>query len=108
MAGDPLITHTMDRTVAERLMIDQHWVNDQGVHYVVTSVRQLADPFGKSMWPFHGRLECAEDDCPIRGRSGGLRSRSGLLCLVMALVGAIAWFGLGVLRRHQRRAEQGR
>ena len=23
-----------------------------------------------------------------------------LLCLVMALVGAIAWFGLGVLRRH--------
>jgi uncharacterized integral membrane protein len=26
-----------------------------------------------------------------------------LLCLVMAVVGAIAWFGLGVLRRHRRR-----
>jgi uncharacterized integral membrane protein len=29
-----------------------------------------------------------------------------LLCLVMALVGAIAWFGLGVLRRHRRRKER--
>jgi uncharacterized integral membrane protein len=29
-----------------------------------------------------------------------------LLCLVMALVGAIAWFGLGVLRRHRRRQER--
>jgi uncharacterized integral membrane protein len=29
-----------------------------------------------------------------------------LLCLVMALVGAIAWFGLGVLRRHWRRQER--
>jgi uncharacterized integral membrane protein len=29
-----------------------------------------------------------------------------LLCLVMALVGAIAWLGLGVLRRHRRRKER--
>jgi uncharacterized integral membrane protein len=29
-----------------------------------------------------------------------------LLCLVMALVGAIAWFGFGVLRRHRRRTER--
>jgi uncharacterized integral membrane protein len=29
-----------------------------------------------------------------------------LLCLVMAVVGAIAWFGLGVLRRHRRRKER--
>jgi uncharacterized integral membrane protein len=29
-----------------------------------------------------------------------------LLCLVMALVGALAWFGLGVLRRHRRRKER--
>jgi uncharacterized integral membrane protein len=29
-----------------------------------------------------------------------------LLCLVMALAGAIAWFGLGVLRRHRRRQER--
>ena len=29
-----------------------------------------------------------------------------LLCLVMALAGAIAWFGLGVLRRHRRRKER--
>ena len=29
-----------------------------------------------------------------------------LLCLVMALVGAIAWFGLGVLRRHRRRKDR--
>ena len=29
-----------------------------------------------------------------------------LLCLVMALVGAHAWFGLGVLRRHRRRQER--
>lgn len=26
-----------------------------------------------------------------------------LLCLVMALVGALVWFGLGVMRRHRRR-----
>jgi hypothetical protein len=65
MAQDPLISHTMDRTVAERLMIDQHWVSDRGVHYVVTSVRRMTDPFGKPMWPFHGRLEDADEDCPI-------------------------------------------
>jgi uncharacterized integral membrane protein len=29
-----------------------------------------------------------------------------LLCLVMAVVGAVAWFGLGVLRRHRRRKER--
>jgi uncharacterized integral membrane protein len=29
-----------------------------------------------------------------------------LLCLVMALVGAIAWFGFGVIRRHRRRKER--
>jgi uncharacterized integral membrane protein len=29
-----------------------------------------------------------------------------LLCLVMALVGALAWFGFGVLRRHRRRQER--
>jgi uncharacterized integral membrane protein len=29
-----------------------------------------------------------------------------LLCLAMALVGALAWFGLGVLRRHRRRQER--
>ena len=29
-----------------------------------------------------------------------------LLSLVMALVGAFAWFGLGVLRRHRRRKER--
>jgi uncharacterized integral membrane protein len=29
-----------------------------------------------------------------------------LLCLVMALVGALAWFGFGVLRRHRRRKER--
>jgi uncharacterized integral membrane protein len=29
-----------------------------------------------------------------------------LLCLAMALVGALAWFGLGVLRRHRRRKER--
>jgi uncharacterized integral membrane protein len=28
------------------------------------------------------------------------------LCLVMALIGAIVWFGLGVLRRHRRRKER--
>jgi hypothetical protein len=65
MAQDPLISHTMDQTVAERLMFDQHWVSDQGVHYVVTSVGHMTDPFGKPMWPFHGRLEAANEDCPI-------------------------------------------
>jgi uncharacterized integral membrane protein len=29
-----------------------------------------------------------------------------LLCLVMAVVGALTWFGLGVLRRHRRRQER--
>ena len=29
-----------------------------------------------------------------------------LLCLVMALAGAVAWFGFGVVRRHQRRKER--
>ena len=29
-----------------------------------------------------------------------------LLSLVMALVGALVWFGLGVLRRHRRRKER--
>jgi uncharacterized integral membrane protein len=29
-----------------------------------------------------------------------------LLCLVTALIGAIAWFGFGVMRRHRRRMER--
>jgi uncharacterized integral membrane protein len=29
-----------------------------------------------------------------------------LLVLVAALIGALVWFGLGVLRRHRRRAER--
>jgi uncharacterized integral membrane protein len=29
-----------------------------------------------------------------------------LLCLVMALGGAVAWFGFGVMRRHRRREER--
>jgi uncharacterized integral membrane protein len=29
-----------------------------------------------------------------------------LLVLVAALVGALVWFGLGVLRRHRRRVER--
>ena len=29
-----------------------------------------------------------------------------LLSIVMALVGALVWFGLGVLRRHRRRKER--
>lgn len=29
-----------------------------------------------------------------------------LLTIVMALVGALVWFGLGVLRRHRRRNER--
>jgi hypothetical protein len=36
MAQDPLISHTSDRTVAVRLMIDRHWISDHGVHSVVT------------------------------------------------------------------------
>ena len=29
-----------------------------------------------------------------------------LLCLVMAVIGALVWFGLGVIRRHRRRQER--
>ena len=29
-----------------------------------------------------------------------------LLCLVMALIGALVWFGAGVIRRHRRRQER--
>jgi uncharacterized integral membrane protein len=29
-----------------------------------------------------------------------------LLCLVMAAIGALLWFGLGVIRRHRRRQER--
>jgi len=29
-----------------------------------------------------------------------------LLAVVMALIGALVWFGLGVLRRHRRRSER--
>lgn len=29
-----------------------------------------------------------------------------LLCIVMATVGALVWFGLGVLRRHRRRKDR--
>ena len=28
-----------------------------------------------------------------------------LLCLVMAVIGALVWFGLGVIRRHRRRQD---
>jgi hypothetical protein len=65
MARNRLISHTTDRAVAERLMNDHHWVSDEGSHYVITSVRHIADPFGKSMSPFHGYLEPADTNCLI-------------------------------------------
>jgi hypothetical protein len=46
-------------------MNDHHWVSGGGSHYVTTSVRYLTDPFGKSMWPFHGYLEPAANNCRI-------------------------------------------
>ena len=71
MARDPLITQTTDRTFAERLMSDRHLV-DQGLHYVITGVRHMNDPFGKSMWPIHGHLESASETCPTGGSSWAL------------------------------------
>jgi hypothetical protein len=65
MARDQLLSYTTDRAVAEGLMNDHHWVSDEGSHYVVTAVRHIKDPFGKSMWPFHGYLEPADNNCPI-------------------------------------------
>jgi hypothetical protein len=46
-------------------MNDHHWVDGEGSHYVITSVRHIRDPFGMSMWPFHGYLEPADNNCPI-------------------------------------------
>jgi len=69
MEDESLITHTTDRTLAERLISDLHWVNDQGSHYVITSVRHMADPFGKSMWPIYGHLESVYETCPTGGSS---------------------------------------
>ena len=69
MARDPLIGQTMNRAFAERLISDRHLV-DEGLHYVITAVRHMNDPFGKSMWPIHGHLESASDTCPIRRSYG--------------------------------------
>ena len=69
MARDPLIRQTMNRTFAERLMSDRHLI-DQGLHYVITAVRHMNDPFGKSMWPIHGHLESASEICPVGGSYG--------------------------------------
>jgi len=69
MEDESLITHTTDRTFAERLMSDRHLVSDQGSHYVITSVRQMNDPFGKPMWPIYGHLESVYETCPSGGSS---------------------------------------
>ena len=64
---DQLITQTTDKTIAEQVMNDHHWVSGEGSHYVVTSVRHMRDPFGKSMWPIFGHLESANETCPVDG-----------------------------------------
>ena len=70
MQDEHLITQTTDRTFAERLMNDRHWVSDQGSHYVITGVRHMNDAFGKSTWPIHGHLERAYETCPAADRRG--------------------------------------
>jgi len=50
-------------------MNDRHWVSDQGLHYVITSVLHMAGPFGEPMWPIHGHLERAYETCPPAGPS---------------------------------------
>ena len=72
MEDESLITHTTDRTFAERLMSDRHLVSDQGSHYVITSVLHMADPFGESMWPIYGHLEGAHETCPTADALDGL------------------------------------
>lgn len=69
MEDDPVITQTTDRTFAERLMVNRHWVSDQGSHYVITAVPLMADTPGRDepMWSIHGHLERDDEICPIGG-----------------------------------------
>jgi hypothetical protein len=69
MEDDPLISETTDRNLAERLMSEPHWVSNQGAHYVITSVRLMADTPGRDepMWSVLCHLERADETCPIAG-----------------------------------------
>jgi uncharacterized integral membrane protein len=46
------------------------------------------------------------DDVTIKFLAWEFTWPTWLLALVSALVGALVWFGLGVLRRHRRRKER--
>jgi hypothetical protein len=50
-------------------MSERHLVDDQGSHYAITSVRQMNDPFGKSMWPIYGHFESVDETCSTGGSS---------------------------------------
>jgi hypothetical protein len=68
MEDDPESTTTADGALAERLMHERHWVSNQGLHYVVSSVLRMADPDtprrAEPMWSVHGRLERDDETCP--------------------------------------------
>ena len=46
------------------------------------------------------------DDVTIKFLAWDFTWPTWLLALVSALIGALVWFGLGVLRRHRRRKER--
>lgn len=62
MEDDPLITLTDDEAFADRVMTDEHWIDDDDMHFVITAVVRATQMPGGTLWSVHGYEE-GNDAC---------------------------------------------
>jgi hypothetical protein len=65
---DPLLFVTHDEALADRAIRDQHWIDEDDVHFVVTAaLLSRTDSVEGRAWSIHGYTEGGEDGCSVKG-----------------------------------------
>jgi hypothetical protein len=64
---DPRLFVTYDEALADRVMRDQHWIDEDDVHFVVTAaLLSRTDSVDGRAWSIHGYTEGDEDRCSVK------------------------------------------
>ena len=67
MEDDPLLVVTDDEAFADQVITDQHWIDDEGVHFIITAVvRSRTSIDGRALF-VHGYAEGNGDSCSENG-----------------------------------------
>jgi hypothetical protein len=64
---DPLLAVTNDEVFADRVISDQHWIDEDGMHFVVTAVLRTKPSIDGQTWSIHGYAEGDRRNCSDNG-----------------------------------------